>query len=192
MIALLATALAVEGWVAAGPGIVVNDPFQQTVAADLSGGAFVLPWLGGELAGAATLPGGRIEAPMGHTLRTASLEPDWSWMVASFRGAAVIRPVRVESGELHAAVGIRAGGGVVRTQDVLPRAFAEDAAWLATAEQWHPVAEVGAWVEAGRGPWGLRVGLDRTEYQEVVSGTVEERKVPLWLRLGVSWRWGAR
>lgn len=191
MIGLVATALALEGWVSAGPSLVVNDPLQRTTSLDLGVGVWALPWLGAE-ASVGYAPGfARAKGPLSATLLTGGIEPVYSWMVTDPRVTAVVRPIRVQGEGVSAALALRAGGGAVRTEDLPDLGYDSQPAFEVTRYQWHPLVEVGVWAEAGVGRWSFRVGLDRAEYQEVIYGEVEERKTPLWLRSAVSWRWGA-
>lgn len=178
LIALSGTAMAADPAPRAGFGLgletTLNDPFTTSPGARLSAEVVLVRWLDLELSGAWYPDLGRAnDTSLTRTLRREEgVEPDISYLRSQTRLAAHVIPVRLDVGELHTALGISVGGGVLRSEDAVPPARANDP----DLRQWHPLWSIGGVADLYGERLGARLRLEHVDYREDVGGVSQLRR----------------
>jgi hypothetical protein len=180
MIALIAAALAVEVEVGAGVELVSNDPFKTPMGVRASTVVRPLPWLGvgASLAGHPLHP----TATAARYLEASGYTPDYSPILASGSVFGDVRFARGAIGRFEGAIDLVVGvGGVYTMEDCAASLFQDDTSCAATQHEVHPAGVIGLAASVGSGRWALRVRGERWQYTELVLGSVEENKIPVWV-----------
>lgn len=187
MIALVSAVLAMEVDLGVGAELVTNDPFMTPIGLRASTVVRPLPWLGvgASLAGHPLHPVNTY----GAYLEPIGISPDYSPILASGSVVGDVRFARGAVGKLDGAIDLVVGvGGVYTVEDCEATGNVEDC--LPTQKQLHPASVIGLTASVGSGRWALRVRGERWQYTEVVSGSVEENKIPVWLGAEAVLRFG--